>query len=338
MNETVTIREQKPRKRIEIPRLAVSKRFGMYKDEEKKEVRKADVKEGVMSQLLKRWEEYNRILGNAPIRYENEIIEGYVKALDAVRGACFSPEDVDALHVPFMVFHDMEDYPSRAGLFLSALINSGKDESYLLNVDRFGPKMKLCEQDFLKRWIDRLHTDIRHLGYRNSKNLIIEGNLVNHVGDNMLSGSIVMRGYYNGGVGLGMENGTITVEGKTGGPIGMNMLGGTIMVECCIGGDGIGMYMEGGTIVIRRGAVKGADGVGARMNGGYIQANANVDGPVGSDMSGGVIVIRGNVTGFQGVVGSGMTGGEIYMDGEIRKIGDVKHGKIFHWGRLIVDK
>jgi len=52
-------------------------------------------------------------------------------------------------------------------------------------------------------------------------------------------------------------------------------------------------------------------------------------------MEGGEVKLHGDVL---AIVGSDMEGGEIHVEGEIGSIGDVIHGKIFHKGKLIVDK
>lgn len=52
-------------------------------------------------------------------------------------------------------------------------------------------------------------------------------------------------------------------------------------------------------------------------------------------MSGGAIIVKGNAGED---LGDMMEGGEIHVEGKIGSIGDVIHGKIFHKGKLIVDK
>ena len=75
--------------------------------------------------------------------------------------------------------------------------------------------------------------------------------------------------------------------------------------------------------------------VGRGMTGGRVIIEGNLDDYAGSEMKGGSIMVKGNAG---HCIGEGMEGGEIHTDGEIGEIGNVKHGKIFHKGKLIVDK
>jgi hypothetical protein len=71
------------------------------------------------------------------------------------------------------------------------------------------------------------------------------------------------------------------------------------------------------------------------MEGGNLIVKGDVENHCGFYMKGGRVIIEGNAHYF---VGERMKGGEIHVGGEIGSIGDVKAGKIFHKGRLIVDK
>jgi hypothetical protein len=96
--------------------------------------------------------------------------------------------------------------------------------------------------------------------------------------------------------------------------------------------------------------------VGERMSGGTITVNGNLPMPldkydsnsVGNRMSGGRIHVKGNLLDDDpSAIGENMCGGRIDLEGEVngaseeffRKVAEhVKHGRIFHKGRLIVDK
>jgi hypothetical protein len=93
---------------------------------------------------------------------------------------------------------------------------------------------------------------------------------------------------------------------------------------------------------------------GSRMEDGELTINGSVRGSVGDVMNGGVIIINGDVhaevDSALGVayasIGAHMEGGDIHINGEI--IGDaawvhsvdkyLHHGRIFHKGKLIIDK
>jgi hypothetical protein len=89
--------------------------------------------------------------------------------------------------------------------------------------------------------------------------------------------------------------------------------------------------------------------VGCSMSAGKLIINGDARSGLGSEMSGGLIVLNGNFIhdndpGYG--LGEGMTGGEIHLNGDI--LGDpilpseiirkVCAGRIYHKGRLIVDK
>jgi hypothetical protein len=79
----------------------------------------------------------------------------------------------------------------------------------------------------------------------------------------------------------------------------------------------------------------GAD-VGHNMQGGTITVEGNAGSHVGYDMEGGTITVNEDAGGW---VGHWMNGGEIRIEGKIESISNsVEHGKIYHKGKLIVDK
>lgn len=124
----------------------------------------------------------------------------------------------------------------------------------------------------------------------------------------------------------------ITLIGNSRRDVGSMMEGGNLVVEGN-GGYSVGSGMVGGTITITGNARLN---VGYYMRGGSILVQGNAGGKVGNSMGGGIIRINGNA-GFG--VGEEMEGGEIHIDGEIGGISDsIKHGKIYHKGKLIVDK
>jgi hypothetical protein len=74
---------------------------------------------------------------------------------------------------------------------------------------------------------------------------------------------------------------------------------------------------------------------GECMEAGRIEIHGDVGDFLGNAMFGGVIVVEGNA-GHK--VGERMNGGKIHVSGDIASVGDVKHGKIYHKGELIVDE
>jgi len=270
--------------------MAASKRFGMYKKEEKKEVREADVnEERTLKRLKEAWTgfDYDRTV-RCIVQIE------YEKALSLIGNLDYSAHDLERFSIILADFQNESMFSEKAGLFLSALINSGRDMDFKL---------------FTR------HLDVRidQFGGDNTKNITIIGGLGFRVGYGMKRGSIVIEGDVGGGVGTGvkgMEGGIIIVKGNALGAVGMCMKGGKIIVEGNVSDSGEGM--EGGEIIIK----------------------GNVGEKVGEFMKDGIVIIHGNAES----VGYKMEGGEIHVEGEIGKIGNVIHGKIFHRGKLIVDK
>ena len=249
MNGTVMAREVKQGKLIEIPKLAVSKRFGMYKDEEKKAVRDPDnKKDEVLERIREAWRRINP---------DHNMHGKYVEACREINRLQLhlncSSKDVERFSVALAEFQDEKDFSVKAGTFLSALINMGRDSDYTIHTGH-------------------LTKGIEMLGFKNTKNVIVRGNAF----------------------------------------------------------DGTGAWMKSGLLVVEGSVVT----VGVAMDGGRIIVNGD-SGEIGDGMRSGVIIVKGNSL---GKVGKNMTGGEIHVEGEICSIGELFHGKIFHKGKLIVDK
>ena len=324
MNETIT-REQKQRKRIEIPRLAVSNIFGKYKKEEKKAVRAPEVIEDqTLNQLRQVWVNF---------QWKDEIhtwSENYPRCLKATRGIQYTSKDVEKFGIALAEFADMEGFPKRAGIFLSALIN------------------KCPERDFV---IHTRHLRIDCLGYKNSKNVIIDGDIGAQLGSYMKGGRITVEGNTRSWSGISMENGEIIINGDCGWAVGQTMTGGKITVKGNAGEDA-GKCMTGGKIIVNGNAGKGA---GSYMKGGIVEIKGNagecagnylasgeiiVDGDcsekLGNNMHGGRITVKGNA----GIsAGEEMNGGEIHIEGKYKRLSKkITRGKIYHKGKLKIDQ
>jgi len=250
------------------PVLAVGSRFGKYKPEEEKEVRKVQVKEDkVLKKLKTAWK---KVKADAH-RFCDDF---HRDALKQVKGLDYSAKDVENFSIVLVEFQGEKYFSDKAGAFLSALINNGKDSNYVIHTGH------------LARAID-------FLGYKNTKNMIVNGNAGHNVGH-------------------GMQDGTINVNGNAGHFVGRAMEAGSIIVNGSAGWD-IGYQMINGTIIVRGNA---EFSVGAKMKGGSITMSGNAGENVGDEME----------------------GGEIRVEGKICEIGPVRGGKIYHKGKLIVDK
>jgi formylmethanofuran dehydrogenase subunit C len=298
-------------------RLSVSKRFGRYKDEDEKAVRRiVGAKENPAIEGMKGvWRAYAA----------RDLMTPYEIALEMTRPLAYSAEDVTRFCIALAEFQDVKQFHEIAGSFLSALIANSPEDSFVLPVGQF------------VRRID-------NLGFHNTKNLTIIGDTGHYAGAGMEKGSILIKGDGHRQVGGGMTGGSIIIEndassvgdGMQGGEIevkgspgeaGKDMKGGLVR----IGGDcyRCGERLTGGSII-----VSGyANDVGEAMEGGNIRVNGDCRGSAGQYMRGGLIVIEGDAC-----IGDWMMRGEIRVEGDIRRIGNDPGGKIYHKGKLVVDK
>jgi len=241
--------QAKSKQHARVSQLAASKKFGKYKKEEAKRVRTQNISENkTLEEIKKVWRE---------CRYDweakdNVDISSHRKFLSMLSNVGYTANDVELFAIVLAEFQEEDSFSTKAGVFLSALINGGKDEKYIISTRQF-------------------HEPIQRIGIENHKDIIIIGD-VDRAGSYMKTGSIVVQGHANR-VAYFMEGGRIIVEGN-------------VYLHA-------GNHMKSGNVIIRKNAHQ---------------------------------------------VGWGMDGGSISVEGEIGSIGDVKHGKIFHKGKLIVNK
>jgi len=184
------------------------------------------------------------------------------------------------------------DFERFTGCYLSALINSSKDKDFKIFTN------------YLSKTID-------YIGCKNTKNIILNGNAGDRVGDRMKDGKITVNGNTGWGAGFFMENGKITINGNA--------------------GDGVGLGMKDGEITVNGNA---RWGVGSIMRDGKITIKGNAGWGVGGGMKGGKITIKGNA-GER--VGAYMEGGKIHLNGDYERLSNsISGGNIYHKGELIV--
>ena len=138
---------------------------------------------------------------------------GYT-TLDAVeyaRSHYYTQKDIQKFLDSFSVFLGIDDVHVVAGFFLSALINECKQDNLVLSVKN-APGISV-------------------LGYRNTRNFTINGDVGDQTGLDSISGSITING--NSGLVLGyfMTGGTLTINGNAGRYLGSHMKGGKITVN-----------------------------------------------------------------------------------------------------------
>jgi hypothetical protein len=266
--------------------------FGRYKEEQEKAVRRPMPAEDPVLRAFKRaWASLEFFPG--------ALCKQVWQVGDLLSGVDYSAADVERFSIAMAALQDDEDFSHKAGIFLSGLINSGKDKDFRV-------------------FADHLEYGIRYLGALTSKNMVVHGGYHIELGYAKPGGFIRVIGYGGSSIGSGMKGGQIIVEGDCGQMVGCDMVGGTITVKGDVG-DSAGIKMSESypdarsTIIVEGNAGKKA---GMIMHGGVLR--------IGGDC--------GEKT------GDAMRGGEIHISGELGGIGDVQFGKIYHKGQLIVEE
>ena len=250
----------------------MANKFSKYKPEEEKAVRTPEVVK-YETQLKLAW----NMIWYKSTAYQRFHAD-YENMLDMVKTLEYSAKDIEEFSLALGEFQGEKYFANKAGLFLSALINNCNDKDFIIHTVQFTEPLG-------------------YIGYRNTKNIVVNGDAGELCGERMEGGSIIVNGDAGDCCGEEMEGGTITVEGHAGHSCGERMKGGAITVKgnACVW---CGLNMRGGSITVK--------------------------GDVGNDC------------------GAGMHSGEIRIEGEIGSIYDESeteiHGKIYHKGKLIVDR
>jgi formylmethanofuran dehydrogenase subunit C len=248
------------------------------------------------------------------------------RILEGLDGVCWGAKEVELFAIMASDFQDESRYTGKLGVFLSALVEGGKDACYSIPLGHLGRRLNL-------------------LAYRNTKDVVLVGDVGNDACTLMNGGSVTIEGdageslaasMQGGNVrtggsvgkkcGFGMSDGLIEVAGNAGPMLGLCMQGGRIAVsgnasqeagremrggEILIAGDSAwyaGQGMEGGTIRICGGA---AYSTGMDMKGGLLEVKGDAGRHLGYRMKGGLIVVHGNAGED---VALGMGGGTIRIE------------------------
>jgi len=241
--------------------VAFGSRFGKYKPEEEKEVRKIEVKEDeVLRQLKAAWR-----------RFASAKRSGCEDALKAVGKLKYSAADVEKFSIALVEFQDESGFGFAAGYFLSALINRGGVSDYVIHTRHLAKK-------------------IYYLGIENYKNITVNGDVGGELGYLMKSRSIIVNGNVESNVGKFMKRGTIIVAGNVDVGVGEYMKGGTIIVNGNAT-DGVGTFMGGGAITVQGDA---SGEIGFMMYGGEIRIEGEI-GRISPTIRGGKIYHKGKL-------------------------------------------
>jgi hypothetical protein len=195
------------RRRIEVSGVAASKRFGRYKDELEKTRREAQVDGSVVSQLM---EAFRSLQMTYPVG-----VKMYPRSMELLRGLTPSPRTVERACIALREFQGERDFQTRAGVFLSALINGeGFSENEALRLD-----------------LRHLDVPLNYMGLRNRRNLVLIGDVGDKAGYKMESGSILVEGDAGDKAGLDLSGGKLIIHGDVGIKLGEWMRGGEIHVH-----------------------------------------------------------------------------------------------------------
>jgi len=128
--------------------------------------------------------------------------------------------------------------------------------------------------------------------------ILVNGDCGMHTGEKMAGGKITVNGSIGGWSGNDMKGGLIEVHGDAGDYLASpyrgtatGMKGGVIVVDGKVGSD-VGCYLHGGVLKIAGGAGRF---LGYHMSAGAILVDKECDTRAGACMTGGKIVITGNI-------------------------------------------
>lgn len=128
----------------------------------------------------------------------------------------YTAKDVEDFSLALSGFQKENNFSIKAGVFLSALINSCRSMKFVIHTAH-------------------ITEPIHGLGMRNRKDITVKGNVGDVAGGSMIRGTITVEGNAGASVGVMMNGGTITVKGNAGNNAGQDMRGGEIHIEGEVG-------------------------------------------------------------------------------------------------------
>src|SRR5208283_5571817 len=150
--------------------LSASSRFRNFKPEHEQNIRVSKVESNpVVEKMKKVWAECGFF------SYSIGWQKSCNRIFEKISGIECSAEDIKTFCVVLVQFQDEEEFATKTGLFLSALINNSKDAEFVIYTTHF---------------IEPIH----YLGHCNTKNITVEGDGGYAIGNEMKSGSITVKG------------------------------------------------------------------------------------------------------------------------------------------------
>lgn len=202
------------------------------------------------------------------LRYEITHFE-YKKEYDYVtkliKDLRYTSGDITNFSIALTEFQKEDTFGYRAGIFLSALINNCNETDFLVVTEHLVEKPSF-------------------LGYNNTKNITVKGDVSGEFGYGMESGIVIIGGNADWNLAHLMKKGDIIAKGNVKDNAGYEMYGGSIIVEGNVG-KSVGLFMNGGKIIVNGNA--GGD-VGKYLWGGEIHLNGEYK-TIGSEIRHGKI-------------------------------------------------
>jgi formylmethanofuran dehydrogenase subunit C len=188
-------------------------------------------------------------------------------------------------------------------------IFQGKDTAEIGNLTVFEGNKQRKLRDLFKIEEDNLEatitingdvSEVRRIGVgMKNGEIIINGNVGMHLGEKMAGGKITVNGDACQWAGASMKKGLIEIHGNAGDYLASpyrgsteGMKGGKIVVDGDVGSDS-GAYLHGGLIKIKGNNV--GQFLGYHMSDGTIHVEKNATTRVGTNMTGGKIIVSGYV-------------------------------------------
>jgi hypothetical protein len=236
------------------PIAEASGRFKGFKPESERTVREIDLKKDEkLEELIHAW----KSLHHKDSFWGGMFNKGKLNYLaeDRFKGLELSAVDVEGMSLALAMFQDEPNFPFRAATFLNALMFRCPERSFTLHTAQFS-------------------AGLQYLGWYNSKDIAIIGDVGNELGREMEGGSIIVHGNAGHQCGALMNGGKIEVFGNAGLRSGYKMTDGAMIIHGNAGNE-TGMLMEGGVLI-----VKGRAGFecGDCMLGGEIRLEGGYDG------------------------------------------------------------
>jgi len=188
-------------------------------------------------------------------------------------------------------------------------IFQGKDTAEIANLTIFEGNKQRKLRDLFKIEEDNVEatitingdvSEVRKIGAgMKTGEIIINGNVGMHLGEKMAGGKIIVNGDACQWAGASMKKGLLEIHGNAGDYLASpyrgsteGMKGGKIVVDGDVGADS-GAYLHGGLIKIKGNNV--GQFLGFHMSNGTIHVEKNATTRVGTNMTGGKIIVSGKV-------------------------------------------